>query len=132
MTASLPRRAPGALLVATAATVALAACAGPGNETSMLLENLTDTPVAVHADGSWVGTYEAGAVRSVRVDGELPVGIEIVTPTGAVLVEWGIDPASPTGGAVSVSEVPCGVIRLSVGRVELPALDPAPATGACR
>ena len=113
------------------AAITLSGCAGPGTGTPMLLENLTDTPVAVHADGSWVGTYEAGAITTIPLTRELPVGIDVVTPSGAVLVEWGIGVDAPSTGGVSVNEVPCGVIRLSVGQVELPAIDPAPAAGDC-
>jgi hypothetical protein len=98
----------------------------------MLLENHTDTPVAVNVGGHWVGTYPASTTSSVPIRGQPPVGIEIATPSGAVLVEWSFDARQAVGGAMSVSEVPCGVIRLSVGAAELPALgDLPPPSGPC-
>jgi hypothetical protein len=97
----------------------------------MRLENLTDTALAIHVNGTWVGTYPAGAVRDVPVAAEMPAGIEVVTPSGAVLVEWSFDERAASSGDVSVSEVPCGTIRLSVGPAELPALDPPPPLGPC-
>ena len=117
--------------VATAVVVAgCAALSGPS--TPMSLENHTDTALAVHADGRWVGTYAAGARTSVPVPGEPPVGIEIRSPSGAVLVSWAFDARQAVEGGVATAEVPCGVIRLSVGRIELPAMDPSqPRTGPC-
>ncbi len=119
-------------LVAAWTLGALAACSLAQPSTPMVLENLTDTPLAVHVDGDWVGTYPASTTSSVPIRGEPPVGIEVVTPSGAVLVEWAFDAQQAVGGAVSVSEVPCGVIRLSVGAVEPPALgDLPPPSGPC-
>ncbi len=110
--------------------VLVGACAS-GPTTPLLLENLTDTPVAIHADGRWVGTYEPGASRSVPLPGEPPIAIEVISPSGAQLVEWGIGADGPTIGAVTSSEVPCGTIRLSVGPIELPSIEPLPPTGPC-
>jgi hypothetical protein len=103
----------------------------PGPTTPMSLENFTDIAVAIHADGHWIGTYEAGANRSVPVPGEPPVAIEVLSPSGAVLAEWSFDATQAVEGGVSTSEVPCGVIRLSVGRIELPAIDPVVGTTPC-
>jgi hypothetical protein len=115
-----------AIVVVMAAALATG-CAGiSGPTTAMTLENFTDTAVAVHADGLWVGTYEAGANSSVPVPGEPPVRIEIMSPSGAVLAQWAFDGRQAIEGGVSTTEVPCGVIRLSVGRIELPAMDPSP------
>ncbi len=47
----------------------------------------------------------------------------------ARLARWGFGDADVSGGGVSTTEVPCGVVRLSVGRVELPALAPRAAPG---
>ena len=114
-----------------AAVVGLGACSMGQPSTPMILENQTDTPLAVHADGHWVGTYAPKATASVPIPGDPPVGIELVTPSGAVLVEWSFDERAASAGDATVSEVPCGVIRLSVGPVDLPALDPPPPLGPC-
>lgn len=116
-----------------AAAVVVAGCAAlAGPTTPMFLENHTDTAVAVHADGHWVGTYAAGARTSVPVPGEPPIEIEIRSPGSAVLVSWAFDEREAIEGGVATAEVPCGVIRLSVGRIELPAMDPSqPRTGPC-
>jgi hypothetical protein len=106
-----------------------AACV-PAASTEMQLENLTDVPIAVHVDGTWVGTYPADTTRSVPVPGTAPHLVEIFTASGARLVEWGFSDADVSGGGVATTEVPCGVIRLSVGRLELPALAPRVEPGA--
>lgn len=118
-----------ALVAGAMLACVLAACA-PAATTEMQLENLTDVPVAVHVDGAWVGTYPADTSRSVPVPGSAPHLVEIFTGSGARLVEWGFGDADVAGGGVSTTEVPCGVIRLSVGRVELPALAPRTEPGA--
>lgn len=123
------RRDPVAAALALALLVG--ACTSPTTTTTMLLENLTDTAVAVHVDGRWIGTYEAGANRGVPVPGEPPVGIELFSPSGALLVEWSFDAVQAVEGGVSSSELPCGVIRLSVGRIELPAIDPVVGAAPC-
>jgi hypothetical protein len=120
-----------ALVAGAVLACVLAACA-PAASTEMQLENLTDVPVAVHVDGTWVGTYPADTSRSVPVPGPAPHLVEIFTGSGARLVEWGFGDADVAGGGVSTTEVPCGVIRLSVGRIELPAMDAsAPRIGTC-
>lgn len=131
MTAARRRRRVVAGLVVASALIAGACTAITGPTTPMFLENLTDIPVAVHAEGAWIGTYEAGTRRSVPVPGEPPVGIELFSPSGAQLVEWAFDAIQADAGGVSTSEVPCGVIRLSVGRIELPAIDQPPPMGPC-
>ena len=129
----VPPRGPAALVaLVIAGTVAASGCtsfAGPATE--MTLENFTDVPVAVHANGAWIGTYEAGANRGVPVPGEPPVSVELFTPSGARLVAWSFDAVQAVEGGVSTSEVPCGVIRLSVGRIEMPAIDPVVGAAPC-
>jgi hypothetical protein len=118
--------------LAVVGVVTAAGCTSfSGPTTPMSLENFTDVPVAIHADGHWIGTYEAGANRSVPVPGEPPVGIELFSPSGAQLVEWSFDAVQAVEGGVSTTELPCGVIRLSVGRIELPAISPPPPSGPC-
>ena len=68
-------------LVAAGLVAVVGAACTSGPTTPLLLENLTDTPVAVHADGHWVGTYEPGASRSVPLPGEPPLGIEVMSPS---------------------------------------------------
>lgn len=116
----------------TALVLAAAGCTSlAGPTTPMSLENLTDVAVAIHADGAWIGTYEPGANRTVPVPGEPPVGIEVISPSGAVLAEWSFDATQAVEGGVSTTEVPCGVVRLSVGRIELPAIDPVIGAAPC-
>lgn len=109
------------------------ACAPTGASTAFLLENATDVPVQILVDGSWVGTYEAGTSRDVPAPGAPPHRVEVLSVSGARLLEWGYDANQATAGAVTSVDVPCGVVRLSVGRIELPALPPAEAvpTGPC-
>lgn len=102
----------------------LSACLAQGAATEFVLENATNVPVQVVVNGGWVGTYAAGTNRAVPVPGEPPHRVEVLTASGARLVAWGYDTAQAAGGATTRVDVPCGVVRLSVGRIELPALTP--------
>jgi hypothetical protein len=109
----------------------LAGCL-PAAGSEMRLENATDVPVAIHVDGSWVGTYPPEANRTVPIPGTPPHRIELFTASGARLVDWGFDTAGAGGGATTTVDLPCGVIRLSVGPVDVPSLGPSTASpGPC-
>lgn len=132
-------RVGGALLVG----LALAACAVSVSPADRIaLENRTDTPVAVHVNGGWVGTYPAGAVVNVPIRGHggPPFRIEVRSPSGAILYELTLS----AGDALAVAEgqssmttgsaVPCGWIELSYGITVLEGREPvAPQspTGPC-
>ena len=102
----------------------LSACAPTDAATEFVLENETDIPVQILVDGVWVGTYAAGTDRGVPAPGEPPHHVEVLTASGARLLEWGYDASQAPNGATTQVELPCGVIRLSVGRIELPPLGP--------
>lgn len=110
------------LVVALA--VGISACAPTGAATEFVLENATNVPVQVVVDGTWVGTYASGTNRAVPAPGEPPHRVEVLTASGERLVEWGYDAGEATSGATTRADLPCGVVRLSVGRIELPALTP--------
>lgn len=110
------------------------------------LVNGTDTPVAVHVNGGWAGTYPPGAVAnvSIRGHGGPPFRIEVRSPSGAMLSGVTIsaqDAAGVAEGSSSMSvggAVPCGWIELSYGESAdpvappvQPRVPPAPATGPC-
>jgi hypothetical protein len=120
----------GRLVVWLALASVSVACA-PGETTTVVLENSTDVPVAIHVDGSWVGTYPAATARDIQVAGQPPHTVEVFTPSGARLAAWTYTSELARDGGMSTSEVPCGIIRLSVGRIELPALGPVTPTGPC-
>lgn len=132
-------RGGGALLVG----LALAACdvAVPPAD-RIALENRTDTPVAVHVNGGWVGTYPAGAVVNVPIRGHggPPFRIEARSPSGAILSELTLsaqDAREVAEGRSSMSgggAVPCGWIEWSYGTKVLEGREPvAPQdpTGPC-
>jgi hypothetical protein len=108
---------------------ALSGCSfvGGGSATTVRLVNLTNGPVAVDVDGAWVGTYEAGASADVPLRGhQPPFVVRVRSLTGNVYVELpvtaeGADGAAMgTGGASVTAELPCGVVRLTIGRVDEP------------
>lgn len=125
-----------AALLATGCTIAM------DRADRMGLINRTDTPVSVHVNGGWAGTYAAGAVADVPIRGHggPPFRIEVRSPSGAVLSEWTISPqdaASVADGTSSMSgggAVPCGWIGFSYGDQpdQPPGAEPiGPATRPC-
>ena len=124
-----------AVLLAAGCTMAL----NPADRMGLI--NRTDTPVAVHVNGGWAGTYPPGAVAevSIRGHGGPPFRIEVRSPSGAVLSEWTIsagDAASVADGTSSMSAgsaVPCGWIEFSYGDPpdQPGATPPAPPTRPC-
>lgn len=130
------------LAAAALLVVTLAACqpsAGLGS--TIALENRTSTPVAVEINGTWAGTYPAGAVANVPIagHGSPPYRVEVRSPSGTLLSELTIQESDVQQVAqastnLSVGNaVACGWIQLSYGvRVApsagVPAQDP---TGPC-
>jgi len=89
-------------------------------------ENRTNTPLAIHVNSLWVGTYAAGASAELPLSrhGAPPFLITVKSPSGASLVDFqvtaqDIKAVADGSGAVSGSTgLPCGVVRLTVGRVD--------------
>ena len=86
------------------------------------LENGTDTPLAVHANGSWLGTYPAGAVADVPIGAEGPPwSIDVKSASGAILatLEIAADDMQPADAGTrslrTTADTPCGVVRLTFG-----------------
>jgi hypothetical protein len=123
-------------ILTLAAMLVLAGCDGlsifgSGLGTAMVLENRTDAPVAVHADGAWIGTYPAMTDQTVRIPGDLPIEVSLVGARDVALLRWTLGPEQAETGGSAVFEGPCGIVRVSAGRIELPALPAVPATGPC-
>ena len=135
------RRALGIAAAVLAALLAAGCTMALSPADRMGLINRTDTPVAVHVNGGWAGTYPPGAVAevSIRGHGGPPFRIEVRSPSCAVLSEWTIsagDAASVADGTSSMSAgsaVPCGWIEFSYGDPpDQPGATPlGPPTGPC-
>jgi len=121
------------------AAIVLAGCQGLSGPV-VQLENLTDIPVAVHVNGAWVGTYQAGARVAIPIgDGRPPFAIEVVSGSGArlasiTLTDVEIQAEPGTTGVAQKATVPCGRINLWFGLHDPgppPVAEPAPETGPC-
>ena len=106
------------------------ACAASG---PLHVENGSDIPVAVYADGRWVATYAPGASGDASITGAgRPQALEVRSPSGAVLLSLSINDdqlatgaAGGYGNGASVG-LPCGVVTVLIGRLsETEALAPA-------
>ncbi len=98
----------------------------PPSGTTVHFENQTNTPLAIHVKSLWVGTYAAGASAELPLTrhGAPPYLITVKSPSGAGLVDFqvtaqDIKAVADGSGAVSGSTgLPCGVVILTVGRVD--------------
>lgn len=105
------------------------------------LKNLTDIPVAVHINGSWVGTYPPGAIAEVPIGGgDPPYAIEVLSPTGARLASIAVtsdvltEAVEGTQSLGQDADVPCGTVAIWVGRISPDQgvnLDPPVPLGPC-
>jgi len=133
---------PGVRLAATSVVaLLLAACSLlPVPAERIGLGNLTTTPVAVHVNGAWVGTYAPGALTEVAIGGHggPPYVVEVRSPTGGLLAGITItteDAQAAAAGEMSMGStagLPCGAIHLQYGSpAEMPQADPAAVSGPC-
>lgn len=101
---------------------------------TITLDNLTSTPIGLYVNEEWVGTYPAGATTEQPLGdhGGAPYAVEARSTSGAVLATVHVNEAqaqtlAQAGQAVAVEQgVPCGVVRIVVGRLGPDAV-PAPA-----
>lgn len=88
------------------------------------VDNATDISVGVYVDGSWVGTYAAGASGDASIAGQGGTRtVEVRSPSGAVLLSLPVNDAQLAdaadgdyGEGTSVG-LPCGVVTVIVGRL---------------
>lgn len=98
----------------------------PSSGPTVHFDNQTNTPLAVHVKGVWVGTYAPGASADVPMGGQgaPPYSVTIHSPSGSVLMDVPvtaehIDAAAGGGGiAVGSTGLPCGAVRLAIGRID--------------
>jgi hypothetical protein len=116
--------------VALLAALALVGCQDAPSGHAVI-ENATDIPLAVHVNGTWVGTYPAGATAEVPIRiGAGPFRLEARSDSGATLSALEVtadDVAAVNAGTRSLqatSDTPCGMIRLTYGDA---AVEPMPA-----
>ena len=118
---------PGLALRAVLAAALLVGC-GPAAQTDAVpvsITNETDVAVGLYVGGQWVGTYPAGASVEVPLppDVRLPTTIELLAPSGAVLVTAPLnegqhgDAAAGRYGAGASVDTQCGIVTLLVGRL---------------
>jgi hypothetical protein len=87
------------------------------------IENDTSVPVGLYVGGDWLGTYPAGASVVVQVPSQsrLPTMVELLAPSGAVMLDVELDETqfadAARGGYGTSRSVPvsCGVVTLVVG-----------------
>lgn len=98
----------------------------PGSGSAVHFDNQTNTPLAVHVKGVWVGTYAPGASADVPMSGQgaPPYSVTIHTPSGNVLLGFDVTTETITaaaeggGTAAGSTGLPCGSVRLSIGRID--------------
>jgi hypothetical protein len=114
----------------TRALLAAALLAGCGQATQssaipISIENDTDVAVGLYVGGEWRGTYPSGASVEVPLaaDVRLPTTIELLAPSGAVLISASLnegqhgDSAAGRYGAGESVSTECGIVTLLVGRL---------------
>ena len=115
---------------ATQAVLAAALVAGCGPMTPLSavpisIVNDTDVAVGLYVGGEWRGTYPAGASVEVPLpaDVRLPTTVELLAPSGAVLVSAPLnegqraDAAAGRYGTGEAVSTECGNVTLLVGRL---------------
>jgi len=111
-----------------AIALVVAGCVSPRSaaDVQLQLDNATDTPVGLYVDGTWIGTYPAGATTTLplRQQGDPPYRIEARSPSGTVLAATEVNVPSleslEAGTGMPVGEsvgLPCGVVTLLVGEL---------------
>lgn len=98
----------------------------PASGPTVHFENQTNTPLAIHVDSLWVGTYAAGASAELPLmrHGAPPYLITVKSPSGASLVDFPVTVqdikavADGSGAASGSAALQCGVVILTIGRVD--------------
>lgn len=107
---------------------ALVVGCGPATQSPAIpisIENDTDVAVGLYVGGEWLGTYPAGASVEVPLPADvlLPTTIELLAPSGAVLVSAPLnegqhgDAAAGRYGTGESVTTECGNVTLLVGRL---------------
>jgi len=126
-----PTRWLGTLLIGLAvAACSLVPVAGP----AVSVDNVSNTPAAIHVNGTWAGTYAPGASGDVALSGRgaPPYRITVISPTGTVLTELTLTEEdlqageNGDGGVRVGSKWPCGTVRLSFALGPPEAVEPVP------
>lgn len=108
----------------------------PSSGPAVHLDNQTNTPLAVHVQGVWVGTYAPGASADVSMgsQGAPPYNVTIHSPSGGLLMVFDVTAeaikAAADGGGIAAGStgLPCGTVRLAIGRIDEP-LEPVASEG---
>ena len=126
---------------ALAAALLLTGCAStPPGEPRVHLDNASDQPVGVYVNGSWVGTYEAGAKAAARLYGHggPPFDVEVRSASDERLIVLPVtvsEAASVATGQATISSelsLDCGVISVAIGTVAPTVVRGAGEGGGCR
>ena len=135
MTADLPRQALRWLGVVAIGLFLVGCALLPGSGSSVHFDNLTNTPMAVHVNGVWAGTYAPGASADVPLGahGAPPYMVTVHSPSGNSLLQLevtadDVSEAARGGMSAGTTGIPCGEIRISFGRIDQP-LAPVPVDG---
>lgn len=119
------RRAGGwALLLGVLAVGGCGLLPGPG--AVVRLDNLTNEAAAVEVNGAWLGTYAPGTSTDIPLQGHgaPPYRVSVRLANGQELISMELtadhvrDAADGSGGSAAMAELPCGTVRLSIGRVD--------------
>jgi hypothetical protein len=100
----------------------------PGSGPVIRLDNLTNEPAAVEVNGAWVGTYAPRTSTDIPLQGRgaPPYRVSVRSANGQELIsmeltaEHVMDAADGSAGSAGMAELPCGTVRLSIGRVDVP------------
>jgi hypothetical protein len=111
--------------VLAATLVAGCGSTSPASATPISIVNPTDVAVGLYVGGEWRGTYPAGASVEVPLpaDVRLPTIVELLAPSGAVLVSAPLsegqraDAAAGRYGTGESVSTECGNVTLLVGRL---------------
>ena len=129
-----PRRFAGAFLLAGV----LSACGSAGPAATIGMVNATTIPVAVHVNGTWVGTFAAWTEhREIVVSGHggPPWRVEFFDPGGEQMGDLDVSPTNEGNGTGWSSSCGQFVAWFRTPPNDLPPLDPAlmqPASPPCR
>ena len=99
--------------------------ATPSAEVPVSIQNESGVAVGLYVGGEWRGTYPAGASVEVALphDVRLPTTVELLAPSGAVLVSAQLsegqhgDAAAGRYGAGESVGTECGIVTLLIGRL---------------
>lgn len=98
----------------------------PGSGPVVRLDNLTNEPAAVEVNGTWLGTYAPGTSTDISLQGRgappYRVGVRLANGQEVISIEVSAedvsDAADGSAGSAAMAELPCGTVRLSIGRVD--------------